>query len=259
LTVDLSPLFAFVQSGLVVGVYVFLRVGAAMAVLPAFGERSIPARVRLAASFSFTIIVVPAAAPQITTQSLNEIVLGFHLFTEVAVGLLIGIGLRLFILALQTAGAIAAQSTSLSQIFGAAGVDPQPAIGHLMVIAGLALAVSLHLHVRIAELFVGSYEIFPPGTGFKGIALYEWGTARVSAAFALAFSIAAPFVIASFIYNVALGVINKAMPQLMVAFVGAPAITAGGLLLLFATMPFLLTVWSQALLRYMNSPFGLGP
>ena len=49
----------------------------------------------------------------------------------------------------------------------------------------------------------------------------------MAASFALALSLAAPFVIASLLYNVALGVINKAMPQLMVAFVGAPAITCG--------------------------------
>ncbi len=56
-------------------------------------------------------------------------------------------------------------------------------------------------------------------------------------AFALGFSLAAPFVIAGFAYNLALGAINRAMPQLMVAFIGAPAITAGGLLILMLAAP----------------------
>ena len=64
-----------------------------------------------------------------------------------------------------------------------------------------------------------------------------WGTARVAQAFALGFSLAAPFVIAGFAYNLALGAINRAMPQLMVAFIGAPAITAGGLLILMLAAP----------------------
>ena len=50
--------------------------------------------------------------------------------------------------------------------------------------------------------------------------------------FALAFSLAAPFVTAALLYNIALGVINRAMPQLSVTFIGAPALTAGGLLLI---------------------------
>ena len=62
--------------------------------------------------------------------------------------------------------------------------------------------------------------------------------------------------IAALIYNVAIGVINRAMPQLMVAFVGAPAITAGGLILLVLTTPYLLSVWLEALNSHLSDPFG---
>ena len=73
-----------------------------------------------------------------------------------------------------------------------------------------------------------SYEILPMGLPVPAADVAAWGTARVAQAFALGFSLAAPFVIAAFAYNLALGAINRAMPQLMVAFIGAPAITAGG-------------------------------
>ena len=63
------------------------------------------------------------------------------------------------------------------------------------------------------------------------------------------FSLAAPFVIMGFAYNVALGAINRAMPQLMVAFVGAPAITAAGLLVLMLAAPVILHFWGLRLAR----------
>jgi flagellar biosynthetic protein FliR len=78
----------------------------------------------------------------------------------------------------------------------------------------------------------------------------------VAASFGLALSLAAPFLIASLLYNVALGVINKAMPQLMVAFVGAPAITWGGLFLLLITTPFLLPVWFASFQAALVTPLG---
>ncbi len=78
----------------------------------------------------------------------------------------------------------------------------------------------------------------------------------MAAAFALAFSLAAPFTIASFVYNLALGVINRAMPQLMVTFVGAPAITLGGLALLLVSAPILLGIWHQCLVDFIADPFG---
>ncbi|MCP3970147.1 MAG: flagellar biosynthetic protein FliR [Rhodobacteraceae bacterium] len=244
------------RSGLTVGFIVFLRVGAAMAVLPAFGERSIPQRVRLGLTLAFTAIVAPAVAAPIAAQLAPGTVPVLLMFGEVIAGLALGLGLRLFVLVLQMAGSVAAQSTSLSQIFGTAAIEPMPAIGHVMMISGLALAVMAGLHVRLAEALIGSYGIFPPGGFPSPAALADWGLSRVAHAFGLAFALAAPFVLASVIYNLALGVINKAMPQLMVAFVGAPAITAGGLILMFLSLPILLSTWSNGLDAFLANPFG---
>ncbi|MEM8699663.1 MAG: flagellar biosynthetic protein FliR, partial [Pseudomonadota bacterium] len=53
-----------------------------------------------------------------------------------------------------------------------------------------------------------------------------------------------------------LGAINRAMPQLMVAFVGAPAITAGGLALLALAAPLILTLWLDRLDQALAFPLG---
>jgi flagellar biosynthetic protein FliR len=256
MTLLLADLLDKGQMGLAVGFLVFLRVGAAMAVLPAFGERSIPERIRLALALAFTVVVTPAVAPQVLALLQSGPTLFLAMTAEAISGLALGISLRMFVLALQMAGSMAAQSTSLSQIFGGGIVDPQPAIGNVMVIGGLALAVITGLHVRLAEALIGSYSVFPAGVFPSPSALADWGLLRVAKAFALAFTLAAPFVIASFIYNVALGVINKAMPQLMVAMIGAPAISAGGLILLFLSLPLLLSIWSEGLNNFLANPFG---
>lgn len=258
MTGDLAALLGFGREGLVAVFAVFLRVGAVMAVLPAFGEQTVPRRIRLALALAFTFIVAPATVPLLPPLGEAPGQAALFLGAEVAVGLAIGLGLRLFVLALQTAGAMAAQATSLAQIFGgSAGVDPQPAISHLLTIAGLALAVLAGLHVRVAEALILSYERFPPGLFPHAGLIATWGTFRVAEAFALGFTLAAPFVVASLVYNVALGAINRAMPQLMVAFVGAPALTFGGLLLLFAATPVLLEVWLAALNGFIGDP-GIG-
>jgi flagellar biosynthetic protein FliR len=245
------------QDALVSAFIVFLRVGAAVAVLPVFGERLVPARVRLGLALAITAIVAPAVAPQLEVLTKGESILAIILITETLSGLVLGIGLRLFVMALQMAGSMAAQATSLAQVFGgAAGADPQPAIGHLLVYGGLALAVIMGLHVRVIEFVILSYDIFLPGKFLDASELKTWGVNQIVYAFALGFTLAAPFLIASLIYNVALGVINRAMPQLMVAFVGAPAITAGALILMFLVMPLMLAVWLDALLYFFQNPFG---
>ncbi len=254
----LTELLAYAQDGLLIGFIVFLRVGAAMALLPAFGESSVPQRVRLGLALGFTAIVMPAVAAQIEPLAEHQKGIPILLATETLAGLALGIALRLFVLALQMAGSIAAQATSLSQVFGGTGIEPQPAVGHLLVFGGLALAVMTGLHVRIAEVLILSYNVLTPGQFPSASILGDWGVGQIAQAFSLAFTLAAPFIIASLIYNVALGVINRAMPQLMVAFVGAPAITAGALILMFLVMPLMLTVWSDALQQFLQNPFG-GP
>lgn len=237
------------------GFMVFLRVGGAMALMPAFGEQSVPQRVRLALALGFTAIIAPAVTPTL----LPAPPVALLMLTEPLIGLSLGFALRLLVWALQMAGSVAAQATSLSQILGGAGVDPQPAIGHVLVVSGLALAVMSGLHVRAAEAMILSYDILPPGHFPQASVLAGWGEQRVAWAFGLAVTLAMPFVIASLIYNLALGVINRAMPQLMVAMVGAPAITGGGLVLLVVLLPQMLELWKGALIGVLSDPFGGTP
>ncbi|WP_439562211.1 flagellar biosynthetic protein FliR [Roseinatronobacter sp.] len=241
---------------LVQGFGVFLRVGAMMALMPAFGETVIPVRVRLALALAFTLIITPAIDAGLPQLQGGPVALVMVIAAEGLAGLTLGVGLRLFVIALQTAGTIAGQATSLSQFFGGAGVDPQPAMSQILVMGGLTLAVMAGLHVRLAEFLILSYSFFPPGQFPDASSMGAWGTAQISRAFSLAFTLAMPFVIMSVLYYVALGAINKAMPQLMVAFVGAPAITFAGLALLLLSAPLILPIWHTAFETYIANPTG---
>ncbi|MGJ8582739.1 MAG: flagellar biosynthetic protein FliR [Marinosulfonomonas sp.] len=259
MTSQLTGLFQIDPDWLVIGFLVFLRVGAAMALLPALGEKSVPQRIRLLIGVLLALVVFPGALPWFPAEIPSGSGLVLFVGAEVVAGLTIGVSLRLFVHALQITGAIVAQSTSLSQIFGGAGLDPQPAIGHVLVIAGLALAVTLGLHVKFVQLILFSYQLFTPGKFLLGSGLSEWGVMQIARVFALAFSLAAPFVVATLIYNIALGAINRAMPQLMVSFVGAPAITAGGLVMLAIITPLILSVWHIEIESFIANPFGGQP
>jgi len=253
--IAVSPeLQLFLSSGFWHGAMVFLRVSALVSLLPAFGDRSVPTRVKLGLAIAFTLIVAPAVP--IIPAPRDILSLAGISVSEVGIGLFLGFGIRVFVLVLQTAGSIAAQSTSLSQILGGAGVEPVPAMGFVLVVGGLALAVMAGLHVRAATFLIASYDLFPFASIPGGRATSQWGLNQISQGFSLAFLIAAPFVIASAIYNLTLGVINRAMPQLMVAFVGAPVITFGGLFLLFVCAPLMLATWVETLEAFLLNPTG---
>lgn len=229
---------------------VFLRVGAFASLLPGFGEQSVPARIKVLLAISLSVIVFPLVAdglPELTGKS-------FHLAIvyEVMTGLFLGVSTRLFVIALQTAGTIAAQSTSLSQIFGGSSVDPIPALGYIIVVAAIALAMIFDLHIVLSKFLVASFQFFPVGSYMSGAAIIRTGVQYVTDAFELAVLIAAPFLLVSTLYNLMLGAVNRAMPQLMVAFIGAPFITFAGLVILFVTLPFILNFWLEAFFEFLS-------
>lgn len=242
------------QEWLTVMILVFARTAAVAGLLPGFGGQGVPTRVRLAVAVAFTLITAPLVEISVRVLTVPM------LLAEIANGVLIGLGLRLLMIALQFAGSVAAQSTSITQMLGAGATpDPMPAMGNLLVLGGVALALTAGLHLRVVEALMLSYDALPIGQLPGGSAVAEWGVSHVARAFTLGFTLAAPFLIAGLAYNVALGAINRAMPQLMVAFVGAPAITGGGIALLLLSTPAMLTAWQVALHDQLSTPLGLAP
>jgi flagellar biosynthetic protein FliR len=234
---------------------VFLRVGAVMALMPAFGDRAVPARVRLILALAFTLIV----APNVAQGMEGQLPALLPAAVEVLTGLALGIGLRLFVFALELAASITANATSLAQLFGGSTPEPQPAVGHLLTMAGLGLAVLSGLHVKAASLLILSYSVIPSGAFPAASDMADWGLAQIVQFFALAFTLAAPFVIASVLYNVALGIINRAMPQLAVTLVGAPLLSGAALILMAVILPLLMSVWWGRFDDFLAQPFRATP
>lgn len=233
---------------------VFFRVGGATILLPGLGENSIPVRIKLAIAIVLTIAVFPLSPAPPSNFGFMRLAL-----VETTIGVLIAAVLRLFIFTLQTAGSIAANVTSLAQLFGAGGADQQPVLSHIFTLAGLTLLFVADVHLVFLMYLVNSYEILPIGLWPDPQSTFRFGVSRLAQSFDLAFQLALPFVIISLLYNVTLGVINRAMPQLMVALVGAPFITGASIVLLALCSPLMLSVWLKAVSGFLIVPLGVSP
>ncbi|GAB4530233.1 MAG: flagellar biosynthetic protein FliR [Amphiplicatus sp.] len=242
----LEPLAALGAGPVAIAAGVFARISALVFLLPGMGEHAIPVRVRLAGALAIALALTPmvlAAGPAAPGAPAALIA---TLAAEAFAGAVIGFAIRIAAFALEIAGHIAAQHLSLSQIFGGGlNAAPEPPIATLFLMAGVTLALAAGLHFKAVAALAASYEIMPfgvfPGADEAG----AWAAGRAAYAFSAALALALPFVILGFIYNLAIGAANRAMPQLMVAFVGAPAITLAGLVLLALAAPGLLIVWLE--------------
>lgn len=244
----LAALTGLTETSVAAGFLLFLRISAMMAVLPGLGEAAVPSRVRIGATLALTALAIPVA--EVAPPPPGVAVFG----AEIIAGLLLGLMLRLMVHALQIAGAIAASATSLSQMFGGLTPDPQPAVGNALVLGGLALLVAAGLHVDAVRMVALSYRVLPPGLVPPAGDVAAWGLGHVDDVFALGLALAMPFAVGAVLYNVALGFINRALPQMMVAFVGAPFLSGAGLAVLALTAPAMLALWLQAVQGHLAAP-----
>lgn len=228
-----------------VALAILFRMAGLVSLIPLFGERAVPARVKFGIAFALTLIILPLVDTSVTvTLSV--------LMIEVVTGAFLGVLLRLTMVALQTAGTIAAQATSLSQLFGGGASEPMPALGHFLIVSALAVLALSGFQIYLVDMILISYDIFPMGVVITAAIFSETGLNAVAKSFDIAVALAAPFTIASLLYNFMLGAINKAMPQLMVALVGAPAITFLGMFLFLLASPLMLSTWQSAVFAVMR-------
>jgi flagellar biosynthetic protein FliR len=134
--------------------------------------------------------------------------------------------------------------------------EPEPTIATLLAMSGIVLALMAGLHVHLLAVLAGLYRVLPfgqmPGSG-DGL---EWSVARAAEAFELGVSLALPFIAIGFAYNLALGALSRAMPQLLVALVGAPLLIGLGMVVLYVSLPEVLAYWTGALDARIADPLG---
>lgn len=253
----LAEIFAAADAAVLTALGVFTRIAAAAFLVPGMGERAVPVRVRLGIALALTLLLWPLVAPLGDQTPGTPAGLARLLAAEAVSGLLIGFGFRLMIMVLQIAGMTAAVHLSISHMFGS-GVapTPEPTIATFLALGGVVLAMQLGLHVAVVAALARLYEVLPFGRFPVAADAAEWSVARVAEVFALGLSLAFPFITVSFAYNLALGALSRAMPQLLVALVGVPLLIGLGLVTLYLVLPAIYGRWRPWVETIFAAPLG---
>lgn len=235
-------------------VAIFTRLSIFIFMLPGLGEVGIPVRVRLSLGFLLTWMVAPLLVPGIDTSNITISGTAILISKEALHGFFLGFAFRAMMFGLQITGSIISQSMSLSQIFGEGiTTEPNTTLSTLFMLSGTTLALTMDLHLMAIGVFVGSFQTFPLGQSFDADMSAYWAAEKFSGVFSFSLALALPFMLLNFVYNLILGFLNRAMPQLMVSFVGMPAITGAGLFLLVLSAGGILLIWAQTYFRSFES------
>ncbi|RMD63734.1 MAG: hypothetical protein D6826_04205, partial [Alphaproteobacteria bacterium] len=93
---------------------VFVRIGAALMLLPGFAEPYVFTRARLLFAVAIAFVVAPVLAPVLPSMPQSAPALALLIFGEALVGVFLGTLARLFIAALTTAGMVIAYMSTMA-------------------------------------------------------------------------------------------------------------------------------------------------
>ncbi len=232
----------------------FARVGVLVMLLPGTGERFVPPRLRLTIALFMTMVVFPITRTLLPAGGEPGQVLG-TLIGEVVVGLVLGLATRIVVGTLQTLGAIVAQQLGLSfamTIDPTQGAGQEAAIGNFLTLLGITLVFAADVHHIALAAIRDSYAFLPPlGVPDAGDAV-KLALGALTRSFALALGISAPFVAFALLFNLGLGILSRLMPQMQVFFLAQPLTILIGMLILFAVLGIMMTLFVTDLATFLK-------
>ena len=223
---------------------VFCRIGGCLMLVPGFSSVNIPVQVRLfvaiVTTFALAPILVAVLKPLLANAS--PLTLALLISSELLIGSVIGLGGRMFFLALQPMATAMASAVGLGSIPGmvVGEVDPAPVLVGLIMAAVTTLLFMMDLHWQILRGLMNSYDVWHPGDRLGGDMALAQLVSRLSEAFVLTLRITSPFIVYSVIVNLAIGLLNKLTPTIPVYFISVPFVLFGGFLPLYLTSDELL-------------------
>ena len=228
---------------------VLARVGTVAMLLPGVGESETPMTVRAGWAFALTLVLFPVVAPLLPAMPAGPAPLAAELAAEIVTGLWLGWLTRLAVMAMPMAGGVISYMTGLSSVLHPStdGGGQNPELSQLFTLAIPVIVLATGLYALPLRALVGSYSLIAPGHVLPAGDGAQMIVTAVGAAFALALQLAAPFVIASIVWQSTLGFVARLVPRLHVHFVGLPGQLLGGLALLALLGSSLLLVWSDAI------------
>ncbi len=225
---------------------VFARIGAMVMLVPGLGDASVPPRIRLGFALLMTFILTPLVAQGVVVPpSVGDSAAA--VIRETLIGLMMGAILRMFLGSLATAGeAIAIQTTlGFAQTANPAQAAPSSTIATFLTLMGTVLVMTTDLHHLFFGAMFNSYSLFPFDQGAPVGDAATLAVQTVAGSFSLGIQLAAPVIVFSIVFNIAAGLVGRAMPQFQIFFVATPLAVILGLSVFALSLGVIGMVWTN--------------
>jgi len=245
-----SVTYAQLNGWLTAFLWPFVRILALIATAPVLSHMAIPIRIKVALAAFTTLIVAPTlpGMPDATVFSAAGI---WIIANQFLIGAAIGMTMQIAFAAVDAAGEFIGQQMGLgfAMLYDPrAGGNAVVVSRYLNTLAMLAFLV-FDGHLQLISALVATFQNVPVGTNVVAAASHAQGWRALvgygASIFSTGLLLALPIVAALLIANLALGILNRAAPQIGIFQVGFPVTMLVGLLLLQLMVPNLMPFFGR--------------
>ncbi len=214
------------------------RIGGLLAALPVFSGRTIPIKVKLCLVLALSLMLAPSIS--MPALSLDPMILAGGMLSEMAIGVTIGLAVRLLFGALEVAGELLGIQMGFGAVhlFDPATSQQTPMVAQFFTMVASLIFLSLNAHLFAMATIIHSYEAIPAFGAHLSSHLGEEILLLSQRMFTIGLKLSAPVLIAILLINVLMALLGRAVPQVQVFVLSFPITIAGGLLVLSLGMPF---------------------
>ncbi len=220
-------------------ILVLARVSPLFAVAPLFSSKQIPPRVRTIVAVGLAVGLTPLALHGQHIPE-NEMAIAGLVLKELLVGLAFALSIGILFAAISGAGSLLDMLIGFS--FGSI-VDPltgnqSAVLSQLYGLVAIAIFVAIGGDAWVIQGLGRTFELVPLTAAPDVNSLVQGISAVFTTISTSALEVAAPVLLAVVVTDVAFGVVSRVVPQLNVFAVGFPVKVLVGLLVVGASLPF---------------------
>lgn len=220
---------------------IFLRVAAIVFSTPVLDTATIPVLFKAGLAFAVSILLLPVVHAVVSIQDLSLMAFVIGVFSEIAIGVTIGLSVKLLFTGIQLAGQIA----GFQMGFAVANVvDPTtsiqiPILAQFYNLTAMLVFLSINAHHMFFTALVDSYKILPPLSMQISPQLVGMMMQLAANMFVVAIKVGAPLIAVMLVVSVGLGLVARTVPQIHIFIVAMPLKILIGLVFMIMVTPYL--------------------
>jgi flagellar biosynthetic protein FliR len=220
---------------------IFLRVSAILFVAPIFDSRSIPVLFKIGLAISISLLLYPMVQLDTGAALDNVFRFAFWVGAEIALGVVIGMGVKMFFTGIQLAGQFAGfqMGLAIANVMDPATSAQMPILAQFKNLFAMLIFLVTNAHHLFFRALVESFTLVPPFHIQVHDNLFAAVMAMAANIFIIAIKIGAPVMGAMFITSVAFGMLARTVPQMNVFLVAMPVKIVLGLIFLSISLPYI--------------------